>query len=480
MDNIMALKDATRHGGAVEALRPAKTQYKSYHFVGIGGCGMSALAEVLVHKGHKVSGTDMQPSEVLYRLTEQGIRVRVNHSVEAIPDKVDCVVISAAVKETNPELQWARQHGVKVMKYAELLGELSGQFKTLAIAGTHGKSTTSGWVAYLLDRAGRSPNFVVGADVRQLGGGSGTGSGGHLVVEACEFDRSFLSLQPTVAAILNIEADHLDYYKDIDDIVDAFGEFASRVGEKGWLIVNSDDPRTPQAIKGRNLRVKTFGLRNPSDWRADNLHYESGHGCFDLVHQGEWIGRVKLSLAGEHNVANALAAAALARKAGLKDEEILAGLASFEGVGRRMMFKAQVRGATVVDDYGHHPTEIRTTLAAIRAKYQPRKLWCIFQPHQHSRTRFFLDDFALSFAAADVVLFPDIYFVRDSETLRREVNAEQLADKVCQQGGQAIYLGEFARIVEHLGREVQPGDVVVTMGAGDIWKVADEFIRRFK
>ncbi|MBN2210173.1 MAG: UDP-N-acetylmuramate--L-alanine ligase [Sedimentisphaerales bacterium] len=470
---------ATAAGIRIEPIRQVVTTAKSYHFIGIGGCGMSGLAQVLMQQGHRVSGSDMQDSELIGRLSSQGADVWVGHDVRFLPEKLDCVVISAAVKESNPELQAVRKRHARVIKYAQLLGELSGMFTTMAIAGTHGKSTTSAWTAWLLQRAGLSPSFVIGADVPQLGGGSGAGRGEHLVVEACEYDRSFLQLKPTVAAILNIEADHLDYYRDLDEIISAFGDFAELVGPTGLLVVNADDPGVKRALAGRHLRCETFALGARADWRAENLRYEEGHGCFELVHGEDWIGQVRLSLPGWHNVANALAVAAMARSAGLEDEAILAGLADFQGAGRRMTLRADINGVKVIDDYGHHPTEIRTTLTAIRDKYHPRRLWCIFQPHQHSRTRFLLNEFALSFATADVVLLPEIYFVRDSEALRREINAEQLAEKIREQGGNARFLGEFEAIVDHLAEKTEPGDVIVTMGAGDVWKIADEYIRRF-
>ncbi len=465
--------------GRIEIIRKGVATAQNYHFIGIGGCGMSGLAQVLIQQGQHVSGSDMQDSELIGRLLDQGADIWVGHDARFMPEKLDCVVISAAVKDDNPELQEARKRHARVIKYAQLLGELSRMFTTMAISGTHGKSTTSAWTAWLLQRAGMSPSFVIGADVPQLGGGSGAGQGEHLVVEACEYDRSFLQLKPTVAAILNIEADHLDYYRDLDEIISAFGDFAELVGPTGLLVVNKDDPGVQKALAGRHLRCETFALNAPADWRAENLRFEGGHGCFELVHGEDWIGQVRLSLPGRHNVANALAVAAMARSAGLEDEAILAGLADFQGAGRRMTLRGDVNGVKVMDDYGHHPTEIKATLSAIREKYGPRRLWCIFQPHQASRTRFLLHEFALSFSTADVVLLPEIYFVRDSEAMRRDVNAEQLAAQIRGQGGDARFLGKFEAIVDCLVENVKPGDMVVTMGAGDVWKVADEYIRRF-
>jgi UDP-N-acetylmuramate--alanine ligase len=479
----VAVKEATRTvraaGEGLAYLRgQTVNQIRHYHFVGIGGCGMSGLAQVLRQHGQQVSGSDQKASGVTDRLRERGIAVAIGHDAGVIPKSVDFMVISAAVKEDNPELVWARRHGVAVYKYAQMLGELSGYISTLAIAGTHGKSTSSGWLAYMLRQAGIDASFVVGANVNQLGAGSGAGAADWLVVEACEYDRSFLNLLPRAAVILNIEADHLDYYRDVPEIIGAFRDFAGRVSSDGLLVVNGKDANVAEAIRGRAGRCETFNLDGPADWRAENLQFDTGRGIFDLTYQGRILTQVRLKLAGAHNVANALAVSALAREAGLTATQIRVGLEGYEGVGRRMTYKGQAAGVTVLDDYAHHPTEIRVTLEAIRARYQPRRLWCLFQPHQHSRTRFLMKEFALCFQAADVVLLPEIYFVRDSEQLRREVNAEQLAAAIATHGGDARYCGTFDRIRETLAAELRPGDVVVTMGAGDIGNLADELIRR--
>jgi len=451
----------------------------SYHFIGIGGCGMSGLAQVLHHRRHKITGSDKESSTVIERLGRRGIHVNIGHRSDGVPADTEYVVISAAIQDDNPELITARQRGLSIYKYSELLGKLSRQMTTLAIAGTHGKSTTSGWLAYMLRQGGMDPSFVIGADVEQLGGGSGAGRGDYLVVEACEYDRSFLNLHPRVAAILNIEADHMDYYRDLDEIIEAFGDFAQMAGPEGLLVANAADKNLKRILDQKKNRIETFSLHgDDADWRAGQLEFMEGCGHFDLIYGQRGLGRVKLSLPGLHNVANALAVAAMAHEAGLNDQSICLGLENFVGVGRRLSYKGEVGGVVVLDDYAHHPTEIRTTLEAIHGLYHPIRLWCVFQPHQHSRTRFLLSEFASSFGGADVVLLPDIYFVRESEQLRREVNADQLAQQINANKGHAEYLGEFNRILDRLCTETQAGDVVVVMGAGDIWKLADELIYR--
>ncbi|MBN1846473.1 MAG: UDP-N-acetylmuramate--L-alanine ligase [Sedimentisphaerales bacterium] len=470
---------AVSSGPTLLSLRNQAMQVKQhYHFVGIGGCGMSGLAQVLARRGQIVSGSDQQASAVTAKLRDLGIDVQIGHRPENLPDAIRFVVASAAVAPDNPELEGARRRGIRIFKYAELLGEISQNMHTLAIAGTHGKSTSSGWLAYTLALAGCRPNFVIGAQVDQLGGGSGAEGGEFLVVEACEFDRSFLHLHPRAAAILNIERDHLDYYRDLDEIVEAFAAFGRQVAADGLIVANGSDPQVRRLLEAMVPACQTFALDGAADWQALELGFEQGQGRFELAYRGESLGRVRLALAGRHNVANALATAALANHAGLSGQQIRAGLETYTGAQRRMTRRGSVNGVVILDDYAHHPTEIRVTLEAIAAHYQPRRLWCVFQPHQHSRTRFLLQEFAGSFAAADVVLLPDIYFVRDSETSRRQVNAAMLAERIAAQGQQALYLGDFSRIAEFLIASVQPGDVVVTMGAGDVWKLADELICR--
>ncbi len=260
------------------------------------------------------------------------------------------------------------------MKYAEALGLLSGAFNTVAIAGTHGKSTTSGWTAYAFKNAGLDPSFVIGADVLQLGSGSGAGNGEHLIVESCEYDRSFLKLKPQMAAILNIEADHLDYYRDEQEIVTAFADFAKLLGEDGYLIANAEDKNVLQVADSLNCTCEFFSVSGKAHWQALKLEYENGFACFDLVYKGEKIGRVRLGLPGEFNVSNSLAVAALCYRAGISPESICQSLENFVGVGRRMSYKGIARGITIMDDYAHHPTEIRVTLSAIQTTHNPTKL----------------------------------------------------------------------------------------------------------
>jgi UDP-N-acetylmuramate--alanine ligase len=472
----LAMNEASRigpaHSGAGAPAIPGRV-----HLIGAGGSGMRALGRILLARGSKVSGSDAASSAALESLKAAGAAMFVGQSPDNLPADCDLVVASAAIHEANPELLAARDRGVEVVKYSQMLGRLMAAAKGIAVAGTHGKSTTTAMVAWALAAAGRDPSYIVGATVPQLGGPSGAGAGWHFVAEACEFDGSFLNLSPTYAAILNVEEDHLDCYEDLDAIVEAFRAFAAKVPPSGVLVANGEDRNVQAACEGAACDVHTFGLNGGSRWLATNVTSDRGRFRFDATFEGRTFCRVKLQVPGIHNVYNALAATVLCHHAGLSGEEVAAALGKFEGVYRRMTIKAQLAGVTVVDDYAHHPTEIQVTLRAIRDYFQPRRIWCVFQPHQHSRTRFLLKDFARSFGCADKVVVPDIYFVRDSQREAEHISAADLVAQIRLIGSDAVYLKGFDEIVEHLQGELAPGDLVVTMGAGNIWEVADQVVR---
>lgn len=453
-----------------------------FHFIGAGGIGMSGLAQLLVKHNAIVTGSDQMASDVVDMLCGMGADIKVGHSADNLGPDTDVVVISAAIKEDNPELKLARKRGCKVYKYARMLGELMNRYDGIAISGTHGKSTTSGWLAYLLKQAGIDTNFIIGARINQLGSSSGVADSSFFVAEACEYDRSFLNLKPRIACILNIEADHLDYYRDEGEIVEAFGEFARGTKADGVLIANGQDTNVAKVISrlGTHQRCQTFGLAESCNFYAKNIVLNDGLYSFDVYHNDNLLGPTRISLPGKHNVMNALAAVAMAVNAGLEPGRILELLPGFTGMDRRIMLKGRVGQITVLDDYAHHPTEIRASLQAMREKYKPKRIWCVFQPHQYSRTRFLLDDFAESFKLADVTIVPEIYFVRDSQKEKKEINAQILVSQMRDNGTDAIFIDGFAAICDYLKKNVSEGDLVVTMGAGDIWKVADEYIQWLK
>ncbi len=448
------------------------------HMIGIGGSGMCGLAAVLLRSGAIVSGSDRVPSEATKQLDAAGATVQIGQRGDNVPASADLVVASAAIKESNPEVLAARERGCEVIRYADLLGRLMGARQGVAVAGTHGKSTTTALLAYILTQAGLDPSFVVGAVVPQLGGGSAAGSGEHFVAEACEYDRSFLKLAPTLAGVLNIENDHPDCYPSMDAILEAFTAFCSLVPEHGILVANNEDRHVVQAVASARARVERFGYDDRADWWPANLTKERGRFSFDLCYRGEHLTTVRLKLAGRHNVANALAASALASHCGVRPGPLRDALESFTGTDRRMTVRGEVNGAVLIDDYAHHPTAIEVTLRAVAQVYEPRRLWVVFQPHQHSRTRLLLQDFARSFGRADIVVVPDIYFVRDSEQERTMIGSQDLVELIGARGGEAVYVPQLLDAADYVRERIRPGDVVVTMGAGDVWKVADELVQR--
>jgi len=447
------------------------------HLIGIGGAGMRALADMLLQRGAVITGSDLAASAATERLAEAGAEVRIGQQAENIPDECDRVVYSAAIHAENPELLAAAERGIRRLKYSQMLGELMAAQCGIGVAGTHGKSTTTAMIAHTMVQAGLDPSFIIGATATQLGGPSRPGSGRFFVAEACEFDRSFMNLQPILAAVMNIEEDHLDCYRDLAAIVEAFRSFLARVPVDGIAVVNGEDRNAAAAARSAACEVQTFGVRDGCMWRAVELTGEQGLHSFTVRFTGRDFCRVELRQPGLHNVYNALAACAMCHHAGLAPLQIAEGLGSFAGTHRRMTVKGRAVGVTVVDDYAHHPTEIQVTLRALRDRYNPSRLVCVFQPHQHSRTRFLLNDFARSFAAADEVIMPDIYFVRDSVREMDYICSEDLASQIRLRGGRAIYLKTFEQIIEHLSESLAPGDLLVTMGAGNVWEIADEIVR---
>jgi len=455
---------------------------KKFHFIGAGGVGMSGLAQLLIKNHAIVAGSDQTQTAVTDRLCEWGANIKIGHNANNLDPAADAVVISAAIKEENPELKLARSKGLKIYKYARMLGQLCNCYDGVAIAGTHGKSTTSGWLTYCLKQADIDANFIIGADVIQLGGSSGVGESKYFIAEACEYDRSFLNLKPRIGCILNIEQDHLDYYKDEEEIVDAFCDFALGIKPEGLLVANGVDSNVAKVISKMpaDIRCETFGLDRNYNFCAANIELNDGFYTFDVYHNSTLLGAARISLPGTHNILNALAVVAIAMNIGLEPEQVLALLPGFTGIDRRLMLKDKVGQITVLDDYAHHPTEIRASLAAIRERYEPKRIFCVFQPHQYSRTRFLLNDFSESFRLADVTIVPEIYFVRDSQAAKKEINSQMLVDKIQSNGTQALFIDGFDQICDYLKDNVTAGDLVVTMGAGDIWKVADEFIQRLR
>jgi UDP-N-acetylmuramate--alanine ligase len=447
------------------------------HFIGIGGSGMSGLARMLLDAGAVVSGSEPNPNPQSFELTKRGATISRNQIGELLNANIDLVVRTAAVADSNTEFQAARAYGIRSIKYAELLGQVMQERYGVAVAGTHGKTTTSSMISYALLKCGADPSFVIGGTVPQLNGGSRSGAGKAFVAEACEYDHSFHNLFPKVAVITNIEEDHLDCYSGIDDIVASFRTFARLVpASDGLIIANGLDARVGQAIGGLSTRVEFVALEREATWSTRIVGNDSGCYHGHVLRDNRHVATLKLAVAGTHNLFNATAAVAACAACGVDPAQAAEAMGSFTGVNRRMTEMGKYNGATVVDDYGHHPTEIRTTLKALRERYKPKRLICVFQPHQHSRTRFLLDDFATSFCSADETIVPDIYFVRDSEAERSRVSAADLVGRVRGNGQHAIHLPEFPAILAHLRKEARDGDLVVTMGAGNVWEIGRDLV----
>jgi len=450
------------------------------HFIGIGGSGMSGIAATLAAQGHRITGSDMADSETVRALRAAGVVVAVGHDALNIPADCDLVVISAAVKDGNPELAAAKERGLPILKYAEALGALMAERRGIAVAGAHGKTTTTGQLAFALTKLGADPTWVVGGKVDALGGSSGVGDGPWLVAEACEYDRSFHHLHPEIAIVTNIDEDHLDYYSGIAEITEAFRVFARHIPPTGKLIALNELSGVFGPDSGVKCPVEYVGLSGHADWIATDWEMNPRSTRFTASRRGEEVARVTLRLPGFHNILASLMVMAVADHAGYAPTESAAAIGEFRGVGRRLETKLRRAGVTVMDDFAHHPAEIRASLSSIRGMYPGARVWCVFQPHQASRTRFLIREFAAALADADRVLVPDIFFARDSEEEKRRISSFDLVKKVMNLGANASYVPDFDEIVDRLFDRLRPGDVLVTMGAGDIYRVADAVTARLE
>lgn len=448
------------------------------HCVGIGGAGVQALAEFLLQSGASVSGSDLIESDVLFRLRQLGADVATRHDASNVPPHTNCLVFSPAIPSTNPERVIARERGIRERSYPEMLGRLMADRTGVAVSGTHGKSTTTGMVGWILSCAGLDPTVIVGAGVPQLGGPSRVGRGQPFVAESCEFGRSFHHLRPRAAAVLNVEPDHLDYYRGLDEIIESFAEFVSHVPANGLVVAEGQSAAVTRAVAAARAPVETFSLDAGSSWWAADLRNTAGYYRFRVFHHGEYFGEMTLQVPGTHNIKNALAATALAHWLGVPARTIRESLEEFRGCSRRFEFRGHWRGVTLIDDYAHHPSEIRATLAAARERFGRRRIWCVFQPHQLSRTQALFDEFAGSFGAADRVLLAGIYTARERDVDAARDTGRRLAAAVQAAGTPVRFLPHLAPITAYLEKHLEPADVLVTMGAGDIWKVADAFARR--
>ncbi|MCL5005464.1 MAG: UDP-N-acetylmuramate--L-alanine ligase [Acidobacteria bacterium] len=443
------------------------------HFVGIGGIGMSGIAEVLLNLGFSVSGSDLKQTPVTERLARLGAQVFEGHAATNVGD-AEVVVVSSAVPPQNPEIAEAIRHKIPVIPRAEMLAELMRLKFCVAVAGSHGKTTVTSMVAVMLAEAGLDPTAVIGGRLDAFGSSARLGKGELMVVEADESDRSFLYLLPTLAVITNIDREHLDHYENLEEIENSFASFMNKVPFYGVVIACTDAPwrRPLETLLPRlRRRVVTYGIEPGADVTARNLDLQSGSSLFDVDVNGNCIGRFTVNIAGRHNVQNALAAIAVGRELDLTPEQIREGLEHFRGADRRFQIKAELDGITVVDDYGHHPTEIQATLEAAKL-HGAKRIWAIFQPHRYTRTKFLMDDFARCFGACDRVYVLDIYPA--SEPPIAGVTSERLVRRMSELGfKRARYRPSPAAVLEEVLAEANAGDLILTVGAGSVWTIAE-------
>jgi len=454
---------------------------QSAYLVGVCGSGMKALAELLSGMGWNVSGSDNNASEgTLASLANRGLRIHPGHQGRFLAKETDVLVYSPAVGPENAERQEAQRLGITQLSYSQMLGVLMRGRTGVCIAGTHGKSTTTAMTGCILTAADLKPSVVIGAEVCGLGLNGWSGDGEHFVVESCEFQRSFLDLSPCYAAILGIEPDHFDCFPQFDELIAAFAAFAQKLPANGRLLIPADNEAAKAACVAAQAPIETFGIDMAADWQACDLR-PTGDGCrFRVFHAGDYFAEISLSIPGTHNVQNALAAAALASMAGASPAAIRKGLSEFQGIRRRFERVGSWRGVTMVDDYAHHPTAVAVTLAAARERFPRRRLWCVFQPHQISRTRALFDDFAKSLVAADRVLLVPVFAAREEVHDEPAQISRELAARVVAEGGHAQCADTLDRALATLEDGLEPGDVLITMGAGDIGKVHHAFTRRLQ
>ncbi|MHB1686577.1 MAG: UDP-N-acetylmuramate--L-alanine ligase [Ignavibacteriaceae bacterium] len=446
---------------------------KKVHFVGIGGIGMSGIAEILLSQGFEISGSDKSLSDVTSRLSSLGIKVYEGHSPENLKD-ADVLVYSSAVMVDNPEVQAAIERKIPIIKRSEMLAECMRMKYGIGIAGTHGKTTTTSMVGLTLTEGGIDPTIIVGGKLSGLGGTNARlGEGEFIVVEADEFDRTFLKLTPTIAAITTLESEHLDTYKDLDDIKSAFIEFANKVPFYGFVVLCMDEPALQDIIPHINKKILTYGLTTQADIRATDISYHEFSSTYTIKYKGEDLGKITLKIPGVHNIKNSLVAVCIAKELGIKFEVIKKALESFTGVYRRFEIKYN-KEILVIDDYAHHPTETSATLAGIRNGWN-RRLVAIFQPHLFTRTRDFYQEFGRSFLNSDVFICTDVYPAREEPI--HGVSGELIAEAAKKFGHKkVIYVKDKNDIPKKLLELKKDGDIVVTMGAGDIWKYGEKFV----
>lgn len=445
---------------------------KNVHFIGIGGTGMFPIAKILFEKGYNISGSDNYHSDTLEKVRKIGIKVNLNHRAENV-ENADLVVFSTAIKDTNPEIIEAKKRNIRLMERCEILGIIAKEYENLvAISGTHGKSTTTSMITHILVDSDKDPTAVIGASLAKIGGNSCIGNSNIMVCEACEYSDSFLHLHPKIGVITNLEPDHLDYFVTFDNMKKSFAQFASQT--KNTLVINGDDKNAIESTKNLKSDKIFYGFSEKNDYYVQNIEYNKmNFPHFDLINRGKLVAHISLNIPGKHNVYNAIAAAIVCINLGVSTEKISKSIQNFKGVHRRFEHLAEINGITIVDDYAHHPTEIKTTLEAAK-NMDFKTVWAIFQPHTYSRTFSFLDDFAKSLSIADRVVLTEILAVREVNNFN--IFSEDLAKKI----DNCVCLKTFEDVTEFVAKNAENGDLVLTMGGGNIYKCANMIVEKLK
>lgn len=450
-----------------------KDTHKKVHFIGIGGVSMSGLAAVLLNNGYNVSGSDSKESEITNRLKAKGAEIYIGHSADNL-HSVDLIVYTAAIPSDNPEIVYANANNIMLMDRAEFLGKImQGHKYNVAVAGTHGKTTCTSMVSHITLSGNLDPTILVGGDLDLINGNFRIGDSDYFITEACEYKESFLKFYPYVGIILNIDADHLDYYRDIDHIQEAFEKFSSLIPTDGYLVGNADDPRVKQVMDKSNCNILSYGIDN-GDIRAKNITYDKrGCGTFDVYRGDDKLFSLSLNVAGRHNVSNSLSTVAVGLIFNLSYDAIIEGLEGFKGAHKRYEFKGVKNGVTIIDDYAHHPVEIKATLSTAR-KTDHKNIYCVFQPHTYTRTKSLFNEFSEAFSDCDELILMDIYAAREKDT--GMVNSVELGDAIRAKGIKCINVHSHEEACDYITAKACDGDLVLTVGAGDVVRVGEIFL----
>ena len=444
-------------------------------FIGIGGISMSGFAQLLHENNFNVCGSDIKESKITKHLESTGINIIYGQKTENITDDIDLVVYTAAIHPDNPEFIRAKELGIPMMERAEMVGQVMKNYpNAIGISGTHGKTTTTSMLSQIFLAAKKDPTISVGGILDAIGGNIRIGHSENFITEACEYTNSFLKFHPTAGIILNVDADHLDFFKDIRH---SFRKFAELIPENGVLVINKHIDKLNEIIDGLPCKVITFGLEQDCDYAAADISFDKkGHGCYTLVRNGQKTDmQVKLNVVGKHNISNSLAAIALSEYYGIDEASILSGLSDFVGTERRFELKGTFNGVTVIDDYAHHPTEITATLTAAQ-KYPHKHLWCVFQPHTYSRTRALLKEFAAALSNAENIVLADIYAAREQDP--GDISSKTLQDELAKLGKKAYYFPSFEEIEKFLQEKCIDGDLLITMGAGNVVTIGESLVQK--